>query len=517
VIFDQWVGADDRNSTVNILQIDQASLGLPSREYFLKPNSKKDRDAYLRFMIEVALLLGADHEYAKREMFETLEFEIKLANASKPEADRHDTGAMYKRMTIAELQRSVPEFNFLLYLNSYLPIEVFEEEKIVVYALDYLKTVSKLLVRTDPKIIHNYAIWRLVKYFVPYLGSQYSIALGNFRKVLEGVLADRIRWTKCVEMVNKRLGMAALEMIHSIRKAFNELLDENDWMDEETRKVAKEKANSMNERIGYPEILTNSVDVSKEYHSLQVYEDQFLFSIFNLLKFEATKNLKKLREPVNKDRWNTEPAVVNAFYNPNKNDIVFPAGILQPLFYSQQFPKSLNYGGIGVVIGHEITHGFDDKGRQYDKDGNLKQWWNNATIERFRERAQCIIDQYSNYVLKDVELNINGKMTQGENIADNGGLKQAYRAFRKWVEKHGTEPLLPGLNLNHDQLFFLNYAQIWCGSMRREDAINKIRSSVHCPGPIRVKGPLSNSLDFSRAYNCPLGSEMNPVKKCSVW
>ncbi|XP_011861519.1 PREDICTED: neprilysin-2-like [Vollenhovia emeryi] len=199
------------------------------------------------------------------------------------------------------------------------------------------------------------------------------------------------------------------------------------------------------------------------------------------------------------------------------NISVFPAGILQPRFYSQHFPKSLNYGGIGVVIGHEITHGFDDKGRQFDKDGNLMQWWNNATIKAFRERAQCIVDQYSRYKLQEVNLYINGRMTQGENIADNGGLKQAFRAYKKWVSIHGEEPLLPGVNLTHDQLFFLNYAQIWCGSMRPEEALTKIRSSVHSPGSIRVLGPLSNSEDFAKAFNCPLGSPMNPKKKCNVW
>ncbi|KAL3227885.1 hypothetical protein MRX96_003836 [Rhipicephalus microplus] len=288
-------------------------------------------------------------------------------------------------------------------------------------------------------------------------------------------------------------------------------------MDTETRKVAEEKANAMNERIGYPELLTNPYELSKEYDSLVVHEDLYLDNVFNILQFEATRNQLKLRQPVNKEKWTTEPAVVNAFYNPNKNDIVFPAGILQPLFYSHHFPKSLNYGGIGVVIGHEITHGFDDKGRQFDKDGNLKPWWNNKTVQTFRERAQCMVDQYSSYVLEDVNLNINGKMTQGENIADNGGLKQAYRAYKKWVKQHGEEPLLPGINLTHDQLFFLNYAQIWCGSMRPEEALNKIRTSVHCPGPIRVLGPLSNSYDFSRAYNCANMSRMNPAKKCSVW
>lgn len=306
-------------------------------------------------------------------------------------------------------------------------------------------------------------------------------------------------------------------MIKSLREAFNELLDENHWMDNDTKTVAKEKANAMMERIGYPETLTNPAELTKEYLNLNITRDHFLENIFNLLKFDAYQNLQKLRQPVNKDQWTTDPAIVNAFYNPNKNEIVLPAGILQPLFYSQNFPKSLNFGGIGVVIGHEITHGFDDKGRQFDKDGNMIEWWNNATIRAFRERAQCMIDQYSRYKLDEVDMNINGRMTQGENIADNGGLKQSFRAYRKWVEENGPEPLLPGLNLTHNQLFFLNYAQIWCGQMRPEDALTKVRSANHPPGKFRILGPLSNSRDFATAYNCPLGARMNPVAKCSVW
>ncbi|XP_076315329.1 neprilysin-1-like isoform X2 [Tachypleus tridentatus] len=534
IIIEQWVGPDDKNSSVNIIQLDQMPFGLPSREYYLKDSSERERKAYHKLMVEVAVLLGAEEEYAKQEMEDVLNFEIRLANASIPEADRHDAGAIYNKMTVQELMDIVPEFSWLDYLNTILPINIDEFEPVVAYALPYFKQMGRIISETPRSVVHNYATWRFVNNMIPYLNGDFAQKLSEFRKVLLGVSANRVRWSQCVDLVNKKMGMAvgsmfirdsfdpssketALEMIHNIRDAFNELLEENEWMDDGTRQVAKEKANAMNERIGYPEFLTNPVELSKEYDMLVVHEDLFFVNMLNVLKVEATKNLLKLRQPVNKDKWMTEPALVNAFYNPNKNDIVFPAGILQPLFYSHYFPKSLNYGGIGVVIGHEITHGFDDKGRQFDKDGNLKQWWNNGTIERFRERAQCIIDYYSSYVLEDVGLNVNGKMTQGENIADNGGLKQSYRAYRKWVLKHGKEVLLPGLHLSHDQLFFLNFAQIWCGTMRPEDALTKIRSSVHSPGPIRVLGPLSNSYDFARAYNCPVGSRMNPVTKCSVW
>nr|XP_022914455.1 neprilysin-1-like [Onthophagus taurus] len=534
VLVEQWVGPDDKNSSVNILQLDQTQLALPSRDYYLKASSEGDMLAYHKYMTNIAVLLGANKTTAGEELRHVVEFEKKLANASLPEADRHDTSAIYKKLTLAELQKIVPQIKWLDYLTTFLEAKIDEREPVVAYGLSYFIEMGKLIETTDKRIIHNYVLWRLIMALVPHMIDDYQRERVEFRKILLGILSERHRWSQCVEWTNKKLGMAvgalfirdnfnhesketALNMIHTIREAFNELLAHNHWMDDETRAVAKEKADAMNERIGYPQLITNSTELIKEYAGLNISKNEFMKNILNLLKYEAEQNLQKLRQPVDKDKWSTEPAVVNAFYNPNKNDIVFPAGILQPLFYSQHFPKSLNYGGIGVVIGHEITHGFDDKGRQFDKDGNMMQWWNNATIRAFRERAQCIIDQYSRYKIDEVGLYVNGRMTQGENIADNGGLKQSFRAYKKWVTKHGKEPDLPGLNLTHDQLFFLNYAQIWCGSMRPEDALTKIRSSVHSPGPIRVLGPLSNSWDFARAYNCPLGSPMNPTNKCNVW
>ncbi|XP_076053157.1 neprilysin-1-like [Oratosquilla oratoria] len=536
ILIDQWVGPDDKNSSVNIIQLDQMQqLGLPSREYFLRKNSSQDAlKAYLRFMTDVAELLGAKGEKAKNDLQEVLDLETQIANATLPQADRHDTGSNYIKLSLADLQREVPEFNWTEYLGAFIEEDLEPEEPIVVYAMPYFKLLGKILQKTEPRVIWNYVLWRLVQDFTPHLTSDYQARRHEFRKVLLGIQSDRNRWNQCIDITNKRLGMAvgalfikenfnpesketALEMIHTLREAFSDLLEENDWMDDETRAVAREKANAMNEKIGYPDLLTKPDELAKEYENLTIVENRYLENFFNLMEFDAHKNLARLRQMVNKTKWSTAPAVLNAFYNPNFNDIVFPAGILQPLFYSQHFPKSLNYGGIGVVIGHEMTHGFDDKGRQFDKDGNLKQWWNTRTIEAFRERTQCIIDQYSGYKVDEVDQYINGRMTQGENIADNGGIKQAYRAYRQWVERNGEEKLLPGMNLNHDQLFFLNYAQIWCGSMRSEDALSKIRSSVHSLGPIRVLGPLSNSEDFARAYSCPLRSRMNPVKKCSVW
>ncbi|XP_030759295.1 neprilysin-1-like isoform X2 [Sitophilus oryzae] len=532
-LIEQWIGPDDKNSSVNIIQMDQMTLALPSRDYYLKSSSEGDMNAYHKYMTNIAVLLGANKTTAGTELQDIIEFEKKLAEVSLPEQDRHDTSVMYKKLSLKKLQEIVPQINWLEYFRSFLDVDINEDEPVVAYGLHYFLEMGKIIAETDRRTIHNYVLWRLVMSLSSHMIDDYQKERVEFRKILQGVLSERHRWSQCVEWTNKKIGMAvgalfirdnfnhdsktALQMIHTIREAFNELLADNDWMDDETRAVAKEKADAMNERIGYPKLITDREQLIKEYAALNLTKKDFLKNILNLLKFDAEQNLQRLRQPVDKDKWSTEPAVVNAFYNPNKNDIVFPAGILQPLFYSQHFPKSLNYGGIGVVIGHEITHGFDDKGRQFDKDGNMMQWWNNATIKAFRERTQCIIDQYSRYKIDEVGLYVNGRMTQGENIADNGGLKQSFRAYKKWVAQYGEEDLLPGLNLTHDQLFFLNYAQIWCGSMRPEDALTKVRSSVHSPGPIRVLGPLSNSWDFAKAYQCPRGSPMNPTNKCSVW
>ncbi|XP_023018621.1 M13 family metallopeptidase neprilysin 1 [Leptinotarsa decemlineata] len=533
-IIEQWVGPDDKNSSVNIIQMDQTALALPSRDYYLKSSSKEDLLAYHKYMTNIAILLGANATSAGEELQQVLDFEKKLANASIPEQDRHDSSVIYKKLNLKDLGKLVPQINWLEYFRAIFDTDIGEEEYVVAYGLPYFIEMGKIIANTERRIIHNYVLWRLIMSLSSHLIDEYQRERVEFRRILQGVSSERHRWSQCVEWTNKKMGMSvgalyirdnfnhesketALQMIHTIREAFNELLTENHWMDDETRAVAKEKADAMNERIGYPKLITDKDELYKEYAGLNITKLEFMKNILNILKFEATQNLEKLRKPVDKEKWSTEPAIVNAFYNPNKNDIVFPAGILQPLFYSQHFPKSLNYGGIGVVIGHEITHGFDDKGRQFDKYGNMMQWWNNVTIKAFRERTQCIIDQYSRYKIQEVGLYVNGRMTQGENIADNGGLKQSFRAYRKWVSQHGEEPDLPGLNLTHDQLFFLNYAQIWCGSMRPEDALTKVRSSVHSPGPIRVLGPLSNSKDFAEAYKCPIGSPMNPSDKCSVW
>ncbi|XP_053378896.1 neprilysin-1-like [Mercenaria mercenaria] len=534
ILVDVWIGPDDKNSSINIIQLDEPALGMPSREYYLHDPDSIDVKAYLRYMCDVAVLLGANPDTVKTEMEKVLQFETVIANMSKPQSERHDTGARYNKMTIGDLQKAVPKFDWLRYFNKFLPVTVDKSEEIVVFAPDFLHDMVDLVEQTEKRVVSNFVLWRLILGFIPELTMSFQEARSAYRKVVQGVIRDKPRWNKCVEYLNERLGLAtgamfvhekfrkeskdvALEMIGNLRAAFIDLLLENDWMDNETRAVAREKATAIKERIGYPDFILDPVQLDKKFETLYFEPDQYFENILRVERYDANRTMIKFRKPVKKDVWEQHPAVVNAFYNPNTNDIVFAAGMLQPPFYSEYFPKSLNYGGIGVVIGHEITHGFDDKGRQYDKDGNMKQWWKNETIQAFQKRTQCIIEQYSNVQLEQIGVNIDGKNTQGENIADNGGLKQAYRAYKMWEKEHGPEPLLPGLNMTHDQLFFLNFAQIWCGNMRDKAALEKIRTSAHSPGPIRARLPLANSEDFARAYSCPLGSRMNPIHKCSVW
>ncbi|CAG5124583.1 unnamed protein product, partial [Candidula unifasciata] len=413
------VSADDKNSSVYIIQMEQGSLGMPSREYYMLKDHAIHMQAYSRFMKDVVKLLGADGPDVQTQLDNVLNFEILLANITLPSEDIQDTGALYNKMTVREIQALIPKFDLLRYLRGFALNDITEDEPIVLFATEYIKNLAVILQNTDNRTLANYLMWRLVMDMVPELNEPYQQVAGLYKHAIQGAKRDLVRWKKCVGFVNQKMGMAvgamfvrdnfkkesketALEMIHNIREAFNELLEENEWMDEQTKRFAREKANAMTERIGYPDYITDPVQLDAKYETLSFREDRYFDNLLQLLEYASRKMMEKLRQPVRHDLWEQDPVIVNAFYNPNTNNIVFPAGILQPLFYSSVFPKSLNYGGIGVVIGHEITHGFDDKGRQYDKNGNIKQWWDDQTIQAFRDRAQCIIDQYSQYKLDQI-------------------------------------------------------------------------------------------------------------------
>ncbi|XP_021015784.1 membrane metallo-endopeptidase-like 1 isoform X1 [Mus caroli] len=549
VLIDLFIWNDDQNSSRHVIYIDQPTLGMPSREYyFQEDNNHKVRKAYLEFMTSVATMLRKDQNLSKEstmvreEMAEVLELETHLANATVPQEKRHDVTALYHRMDLMELQErfGLKGFNWTLFIQNVLSsveVELFPDEEVVVYGIPYLENLEDIIDSYSARTMQNYLVWRLVLDRIGSLSQRFKEARVDYRKALYGTTVEEVRWRECVSYVNSNMESAVgslyikrafskdskstvRELIEKVRSVFVDNLDELNWMDEESKKKAQEKAMNIREQIGYPDYILedNNKHLDEEYSSLTFYEDLYFENGLQNLKNNAQRSLKKLREKVDQNLWIIGAAVVNAFYSPNRNQIVFPAGILQPPFFSKDQPQSLNFGGIGMVIGHEITHGFDDNGRNFDKNGNMLDWWSNFSARHFQQQSQCMIYQYGNFSweLADNQ-NVNGFSTLGENIADNGGVRQAYKAYLRWLADGGKDQRLPGLNLTYAQLFFINYAQVWCGSYRPEFAVQSIKTDVHSPLKYRVLGSLQNLPGFSEAFHCPRGSPMHPMKRCRIW
>lgn len=406
----------------------------------------------------------------------------------------------------------------------------------IVNVPNYFVKLDKALTEVDKKTLANYLIWRVVMQSISTLGKRWRDFAQSYSSVITGQEREEPRWEQCLSSLTGTLGIAissmyvknhfksdskglALEMVHYIRNEFLNILEQVDWMDEETKREAKAKADAISAYIGYPDELLNDTLVEDLYSGLEFDKKRYFNNILHLRKWSVDYSFNQLRKPNLKVDWrkHARTATVNAFYNSLDNSIEFPAGILQGEFFDKDRPNYLNFGAIGFIIGHEITHGFDDRGRQFDKDGNNRNWWNAQTDERFKERAQCIIDQYGNYTVPEVGLKVNGINTQGENIADNGGLKEAFRAYDEWVRRNGREARLPGLKLDQRQLFWVSAANVWCSKNRPESLKMRVMVGSHPPSQFRVMGPISNIKEFSETFNCPIGSPLNPVQKCSVW
>lgn len=535
----QWIGPDLKNSEQNIIQLDQTTLGLPTRDYFLQETNAKYLKGYEAFMNNVMVLLGADEDVAEKASKDLIRFETELARITSTSEERSNVSMLYKRMTIRELSNTVPQIDWKMYLSIVQNRSVEKSETLVIFAVEYMEKLVELVEKTESEVIANYLLWRFVRHRINNLDDRFQETKQNFYNVLYGREQSPPRWKNCVGQVNSNMGMAlgamfvrkyfdenskedTLKMASDLQDAFREILMSTEWLDDETKRLAEVKVNLMSLKIGYPDFILCPEKLNEKYETLDIQPDKYFENTLNVLRHTTIQEQQKLHEAVNKTVWQTAPAIVNAYYSRNKNQIMFPAGILQPPFYHRHFPKALNYGGIGVVIGHELTHGFDDKGRLFDHNGDIHKWWTDKSINGFHNRAKCLIAQYNNYTVKEVNINIDGESTQGENIADNGGIRQAFRAYDTWLKRNDnleTEiaESLPGLNLTSKQLFFLNFAQVWCGKMRPEAIKNKLKTAVHSPGKFRVIGTLSNSVDFAREFSCPFGCPMNPSHKCSVW
>uniref|UniRef100_A0A8V0X584 Neprilysin n=1 Tax=Gallus gallus TaxID=9031 RepID=A0A8V0X584_CHICK len=494
VLINFFVGTDDKNSTAHIIHIDQPGLGLPSRDYYECTGAYQEAcSAYVDFMISVAKLILQERNITfnetqiAEEMKRVMDLEKEIANATTKSEDRNDPLLLYNKMTLAQLQNNFSleinhmAFNWSKFINnimSTVQIDVENTEHVVVYDPEYLTKLKSILNKYTPRELQNYMIWRFVMDLVNSLSRNYKDTRNAFRKALYGTTSETAVWRRCANYVNGNMENAVgrlyvqeafagdskhvvEEMIADIRGVFIETLDDLTWMDAETKKKAEQKATAIKERIGYPdEIMTDDSKLNSEYQELNYKEEEYFENIIQNLVFTQKKRLKKLREKVDKEEWISGAAVVNAFYSASRNQIVFPAGILQPPFFSASQPKSLNYGGIGMVIGHEITHGFDDNGRNFNENGDLVDWWTEESARNFKDLSQCMVYQYGNFSWDLAGgQQLSGINTLGENIADNGGVRQAYKAYENFVKKNGKEKLLPGLDMNHQQLFFLNFAQ----------------------------------------------------------
>uniref|UniRef100_A0A8C9XW05 Membrane metalloendopeptidase like 1 n=1 Tax=Sander lucioperca TaxID=283035 RepID=A0A8C9XW05_SANLU len=547
VLLDMYVWTDDRDSRRHIIYIDQPGLGMPSRDYYFNDgNYKKVREAYLHFMVSIAKItredrnLTQDDDRVWEEMMQVLELETDIANVSAS-LNRMELKQTRYKVSLTSPFSLLPfvfqGYNWTRFIQGVLSsvsIEVQLEEEVVVYSAPYLEKMNDVLSKHSVRTMQNYLTWQLIIDRVNSLSRRFKDARARYRKTLYGTTVEDAWWRECVRYVQSSMenAVGALyvretfageskrmvsDLISKIQKAYVETLEELSWMDIPSKEKAKEKAMAIKEHIGYPDhiLQEGNQKLDREYAHLNFSEEHYFENILENLKSEAHKSLKKLREPVDPDLWIIGAAVVNAFYSPNRNQIVFPAGILQPPFFSKHQHQALNFGGIGMVIGHEITHGFDDNGRNFDKDGNMLNWWSNYSAEHFKEQSQCMVQQYGNFNWKLAGgQNVSGISTLGENIADNGGIHQAYKAYLKWVEMEGEEPRLPGLDMDYKQLFFLNFAQV----SKNNEGISFITLITFCFSFVfRVLGSLQNFEAFSEAFQCQKGSQMNPELKCRVW
>ncbi|XP_060626085.2 phosphate-regulating neutral endopeptidase PHEX [Anolis sagrei] len=548
VFIRMYVSSDDKMSNEHIIKLDQASLSLSAQEDYLKntTEAKAYRDALFQFMVDIAVLLGANASRAELDMKSVLKLEVKIAEIMIP-AENRTSESMYNKMNISELTTMIPQFDWLAYIKKVIDTKLYpelkdidESENLIVRVPQYFKDLFRILEGERKKTIANYLVWRMVYSRIFNLSRRFQYRWLDFSRVIQGTSSLQPQWDKCVNFVenalpyvtgrmfvdlhfqeDKREMMA--ELTEGIRWAFMDMLEnENSWMDSETKTKAVEKAKAVLAKVGYPEFIMNDTYIAEGIKTLKFSETDYFGNVLQTRKHAAQSDFFWLRKEVPKTEWFTSPTTVNAFYSSSTNQIRFPAGELQkPFFWGTEYPRSLSYGAIGVIVGHEFTHGFDNNGRKYDKNGNLDPWWSLASEEKFKEKTKCMINQYNNYYWKKAGLNVKGKRTLAENIADNGGLREAFRAYRKWIKEKRQgeeEALLPGIDFTHNQLFFLSYAHVRCNSFRPEAAREQIYTGAHSPPQFRVIGAMSNFEEFRKAFNCPENTTMNRgPESCRLW
>lgn len=528
---------DDKNSSKNVLKFSQNGLGLDLFQY--KENrTSATTVAYVNLLSAIGAKLLPDIKPKKiRQMAEdTYLFEKMLSEINVPNEERITIEQTYYLTNISSLQKISTTIDYLKYVQHMFNrtgIKLTEKEPILIDTLNYFKKLDSVIENTEVKVIQNYVMFSVASSYVNLLNEEFIHLSKNLSIARNGVYKEFPRWKTCALQTDKGLGMAlgslfvqktfaknsrkeANDLVEAVRAAFLDMLSELKWMDSKTVLAAKAKVKAIIQKIGYPKFILDNKKLDDFYLGLELKNDSYFHNQITLSKFHKMTQLRRLRQDVDQNRWYMSPPTINAYYNPSGNQIVFPAGILQPPFFKAGYPKALNFGSMGSVIGHEITHGFDNNGRLYNAQGNYRSsWWTEASVKQFKEKTKCFINQYSNF--KVAGQKIKGNITLGENIADNGGLKASFKAYSKWVRENGDEQLLPGLGKTNNEVFFIAFGQSWCTGELNKRLKSLIETDVHSPFMERVRGSVQNSKDFAEVFNCPVGSPMNPKKKCSIW
>ena len=526
-LFGFGAGQDFKKSDSVIAITGQGGLGLPDRDFYLKDDekSKGTRDAYVSHMTSMFKLLGDDADKAGAEAQTAMKIETQLAKVSLDRVSRRDASKQYHKMSPADLKNVMANFDWATYIKK-TGAPKFTE--INVAHPDFFKGVDQMLISVPIEEWKTYLRWHLVHDAADALSTAFVNENFNFYgKTLNGTKEIQPRWRRCVVATDGNLGEALgevyvkkafppeakarmKELVNNLIVALREDIPTLEWMSEPTRQAAIGKLNAFGVKIGYP-------DKWRDYSSLKIARTSFVDNLLRSSEFGRRRNLAKMGRPVDRTEWAMTPPTVNAYNNSLMNEIVFPAGILQPPYFDLSADDALNYGAIGAVIGHEMSHGFDDQGRKFDLHGNLTDWWTEADAKNYTDRATCVEKQFSSFRVEEVALNQNGKLVLGESIGDLGGLKIAWLAFQKSMQGKARPADIDGFT--PEQRFFLGWAQVWGRKQTPEAMRQQILTDPHPLGRFRVNGPLSNMPQFAEAFNCKLGDAMvRPVdQRCQVW
>ena len=521
-------GQDDKDSAMVIGQAFQGGLGMPDRDYYTKEDdaSKKLREQYIAHVTKMLTLLGESQSAAAEHAKKIMTLETSLAVPARTKVELRDPQKNYNKMTQAEMQQLMPDWKWADYFKE---INLTEPGDINVGQPDFFKAANGVFTNTSLDDWKTYLRWHLLNEAAPELSKEFvDENFKFFGNTLTGAKQLKPRWKRVVTSTDGALGEALgklyvadyfppeskarmIELVKNIQEAMADSIKSREWMDDATKQEALKKLATLTVKIGYP-------DKWRDYSTLKIDKGPYVLNAIRADMFEVDRQLKKVGKPVDRTEWGMSPPTVNAYYNPNLNEIVFPAGILQPPFFNAKADDAINYGGIGAVIAHEISHGFDDQGRQYDATGNLRDWWTADSAAKYKERADKIVKQYAEYEPLS-GMHINGELTLGENIADDGGVKLAYAALQKALAKNpqAREQKIDGFT--PEQRFFLGWAQVWRANIRDEALKLRLNTDPHSPAKYRCNGPLSNTPEFQAAFglpdNCPMVRP--PDKRVSIW